>query len=216
MKKNLRSVINKRTKNLTIVLDEEPLLQINLKALKRLIDDSDTESTIDTKNNDYKKVNTFYKLYCKERNKYHEVNIKIENIKKTGSDYKKFKKAVDIAEDLNMIYEHYIKAQMVLFDKKNQFPDVGALITENAKNRAIRYLENIKGKTIKNEGELNIPQSEIDGSLKLNKKYNKALKKVKDGNATQLEARYVYQLLLAKSIDVPEYVTEFIKDSDNG
>lgn len=208
MKEELKVVVDKRTKLLILTLGTEPIIQIKLDNLKKLINIAEKPAVINN-DSDHKKILNFYNVYYKERNKFFNISLSKIPIKKNTKDYKTFKQAVEMAEQLDMPYDHYIRAQINLTQEHKQFPDMGALITQNALNRASRFKERFK--TIKSE-DVQISQSEIDGVLEFNKKYKKALKNIKDNCATYIEAKYVYELLLAKGINIPAYITDYIKE----
>lgn len=216
MKDNLNIILDKRNKNLVITVDSKPAIQINLNYLKELLKFAESGEILREDVSEARKINLFYTTYQKQRNKFFNQQLPIKKITKSNKLYKDFKKAIQICDDLDMPYDYFIKAQVtgLSFNGKQSFPQAGALHTDNAITRAMNYKNRFK--VIKNSEEAtSIPESDIVGSLKLNKKYQKCLALVKNNNASDLEVKYVYELLLAKGIEIPKIVIQRMESVKN-
>jgi len=148
------------------------------------------------------------KHYANMRNRHYKIkNARV--VSPNSVDFKHFLKAVNIITINKTKIKIFMKAQISGLSFVDSgigvFPKINQLSTVNAEQRLLDYLKRQKLSSV----ELTDYERQID--LQENKKYKKYYRLLKSGDASLLEALYIQECQLARTDNVQDMVTDYIK-----
>jgi hypothetical protein len=155
------------------------------------------------------------KVYTKHKRLFHK-NKKIRNYKPTDKEFKYFVKALEIVKRFECNNEDFIQSQIkgmaFINNYKGQFPKPNQLVTINAENRLLDYLQEKNGTSAKGEVErIELRDSDRKTELMENPTFVSRWDKLEAGTATLREAYYLHDCMLARNGRVTNKVKKYIK-----
>lgn len=149
------------------------------------------------------------KRYASLRKKHYKLKTK-RVVSPSSADFQHFLKAVDIINRNETTIKKFLKAQVSGLSFVNGgigvFPKSNQLSTDNAEQRLLDYRKTIEMESVE------LTKHERRTELQSNKKYVKLHKRLKNGEATLLEALYVQECQLARTDQAQDMVVDYIKN----
>lgn len=165
-----------------------------------------TKKTVDEKK--LKKAIQLEKKYRALKKDFYKTKM-MKGISPSSSSFVHFLKAVDIMERTDVKIKVFMKAQIeglkFVGGGQGTFPKVNQLSTDGAEQRVLEYLRT------KNMESVELTDEERKTDLLKNKKYKRLHNRVKNGDASLIEALYVRECQLARRGETQGLVEDYIK-----